>query len=82
MATNKTFNGAKNWNHWNVSLWINNDEGLYRMAKDYIREAKDCGGREEAAKMMLDALQESGITHTPDGAPYSVTTIRAAMRGM
>ena len=28
------YNGHKNWNHWNVSLWINNDEGLYRMANE------------------------------------------------
>ena len=34
------YNGHKNWNHWNVSLWINNDEGLYRMAKDAIRRRR------------------------------------------
>jgi hypothetical protein len=31
---------------------------------------------------MLGALQEYGLTQTPDGAPYSKTTILAAMRGM
>lgn len=74
----KSYNGHKNWNHWNVSLWINNDEGLYRMARENVRTHR----RAAAAKNMLDDLRTSGITHTPDGAPYSVTTIRAAMRGM
>ena len=31
------FNGHKNWNHWNVSLWINNEEPLYRMAQYCVR---------------------------------------------
>ena len=34
-----------------------------------------------AAQMMLDSLQSTNVTHTPDGAPYSKTTILAAMRG-
>jgi hypothetical protein len=72
------FNGHKNWNHWNVSLWINNDEGLYRMAKLMARSYS----RGIAAKKMLEELNENGITHTPDGAPYSVSSIKAAMKGM
>ena len=32
----KQYLGHKNKNHWNVSLWINNDEGLYRTALDRI----------------------------------------------
>lgn len=74
------YNGHKNWNHWNVSLWINNDEGLHQMARDHRRNCS--GGAEKAARNMLDELKDAGITHTPDGAPYSVTTIKAAMRGL
>lgn len=76
----KTYNGHKNWNHWNVSLWINNDESLYLHALELIRG--DRLDRPAAAKRMLENLRSMGITHTPDGAPYSVTTIRAAMVGM
>lgn len=69
------YNGHKNWNHWNVALWINNDEGLYRLAMNCIAST---GNRDEAASKMLEYLGEK----TPDGAPYSKTTIRAAMVGM
>lgn len=71
-----TYNGHKNWNHWNVSLWIGNDEGLYRMAREYVRTSKTKG---EAARRMYLALKEQRIDQTPDGAPYSIATIRAAM---
>ena len=73
------YNGHKNWNHWNVSLWINNDEGLYRYAIGLINE---CSSKDEAAELMRYRLAQDGITKTPDGAPYSKTTIRAAMVGM
>jgi uncharacterized protein (UPF0548 family) len=70
-----TYNGHKNWNHWNVSLWIGNDPGLYQMAQAAIRgwHTKD-----EAARAMLTELPPT----TPDVAPYTFTTIRAALRGM
>lgn len=72
----KTYNGHKNWNHWNVSLWVNNDEGLYNTARTWVRRSTT---KDQAAQNMLDDLREMGITETPDGAPYSKTTIRAAM---
>lgn len=73
------YQGFKNWNHWNVSLWINNDEGLYRLASGLIAE---CGSKARAAAEMVDLLRLDGVTATPDGAPYSVSAVRAAMAGM
>jgi hypothetical protein len=32
----KKHNGYRSWNEWNVSLWINNDEALYRHALDLV----------------------------------------------
>lgn len=72
------YNGFRNWNHWNASLWINNDEGLYSIALSYCTRYP----KNRAAVFMLQDLYDSGITHTPDGAPYSVSSIRAAMVGM
>ena len=70
------YNGHKNWNHWNVSLWINNDEGLYNLAREYVRE---CKTKDDAALAMLEILSDLGAYKTPDGAPYSKSSIRAAM---
>lgn len=77
MSKSKSYNGHKNWNHWNVSLWINNDECLYRMAKEAIFTTNN---KEDAAVMMFRFYLKN--KHTPDGAPYSVSSIRAAMVGM
>ena len=73
------YNGHKNWNHWNVALWVANDEGLYNCAKVYKRALRNSL---DAAKAMLEDLRGMGLTHTPDGAPYSVTTLAAAIRGL
>jgi hypothetical protein len=69
------FNGHKNWNHWNVSLWLNNDEGLYRLAKSCIRRTST---KPEAARVLLPLLGAK----TPDGAPYSFSSVLAALRGI
>lgn len=75
------FNGHKNWNFWNVSLWLNNDEGLYSMAKSVAETADN---REDAARIILNTLElEQGQSppKTPDGAPYTRAAIKAALVG-
>ncbi len=67
-----TFNGHKNWNHWNVSLWLHNEEPLYA----YLLR---CSRFQDGPKRMLNWLGGKGST-TPDGAPYSLSAIRAAMK--
>ena len=75
-----TYNGYKNWNHWNVSLWLNNDENLYRAMRSWVSAA---GNRDRAARAFFYALTSGDygqkITYTPDGARYSISAIRAAM---
>lgn len=72
------YNGHKNWNHWNVSLWINNDESLFILATVCVSSTST---RRDAAEMFLD---HEYIHHgkTPDGAPYTISSIIAAMRGL
>ncbi len=69
------YNGHRSWNAWNVSLWINNDEPLYRMAYALVQEH----GISRAANL-LDGI--IGGDKTPDGATYNRTCIREALAGM
>jgi len=73
------YNGHKNWTQWNVSLWLNNDEGLYRTARAFKRHNRTA---KDAAEAMQTHLLMAGIRETPDGAKYSVTALEAAMRGI
>lgn len=67
------YNGHKNWAHWNVALWIANDEQLYRAALRAIRGNR----RESAVAQLLEQLPAA----TPDGAKYNKTNLRAALVG-
>ncbi len=67
------YNGHRSWNAWNVSLWINNDEGLYNRA---VELAQQHGIARGARKL----FQELEGERTPDGAVYNLTCVREAMR--
>jgi len=67
-------NGHKNWNHWNVSLWLFNDEKLYRLMVGIVRLSST---KDQAAGLILGYLPK----RTPDGAPYTYTSVRAALVG-
>lgn len=69
------YNGHKNWNHWNVSLWINNDESIY---KEAVRLCKR-HTRDEAARRLLAWI---GSKKTIDGAPFTFSSVRAALVGI
>ena len=55
-------NGWKNYQTWNVGLWLQNDEPLYRLARIY---------RVRSYTRLATQLARSGLTHTPDGVSYT-----------
>jgi predicted RNA-binding protein with PUA-like domain len=57
-----SYNGWENYETWNVALWLQNDEGLYHLA----REAGDY-------KTFADVMTEfySDEAQTPDGVRYN-----------
>ncbi len=54
------YNGWKNYETWNVSLWLANDETLYNIAK-----------KRRTYSAVVRILARLGWTHTPDGVSYS-----------
>ena len=78
MKNSKGYNGYKNYSQWNQSLWINNDECLYRKACHLTRVFN----REEAVAAMLEWLEACEMSHTPDGVKWSKAGIRAGMVGI
>lgn len=57
-----TYNGWANWETWNIALWINNDECIYRHAQ----QNKNLGYKKWAARWR----DEFGEFETPDGAQW------------
>lgn len=68
------YNGHRSWRAWNVSLWLNNDEWLYETMQRAIRSHTN---KDDAARYLAQVLEGD---RTPDGAPYTYSTIRLAMR--
>ena len=78
----REYNGWKNRATWNVMLWLQNDEGLYRTYRTYCKMVQDGKGSiVEAREEMLLLCFPSG--KTPDGDSVhsaSRTEINAAMK--
>lgn len=69
------YNGYSSWNAWNVSLWINNTEHMYKEARDLVKHH----GEAKAVKRLLHRYIGE---KTPDGAIFNATGIRQAIRGI
>lgn len=57
------YQGHRSWNAWNVSLWLNNDESLYGLARSLARQY---GVGVGAAKLAIILAGE----RTPDGGRW------------
>ena len=62
-----TYNGCANYETWNASLWLGNDEMLYSIAR-----------RAYSWQNCIDLLMLHGITETGDGVAYNAVNIDAA----
>lgn len=71
-SQHKPYNGHRNYNAWNVCLWIGNDESTYRLMRWCVSTTSN---KNEAAKKLLDLLPNK----TPDGVPYTYTNVRLAL---
>ena len=62
----ETYNGWKNRQTWNVALWINNDEPLYRAAVEYVKT------HDKRHKLYPDFIRSMGMENdrTPDNIAW------------
>lgn len=69
-----SYNGYKNYQTWNVCLWISNDEGFNILAKD-------CKNYAEFRDMLKSdglTLDASTMYETPDGVSWNDSNIDLA----
>ena len=58
--TDKTFNGWTNYETWNVALYIQNEYGLYELAKEI-----------DSYETFIDMMRELGSLETPDQVAWN-----------
>ena len=71
--TDKTYNGHKNWQWWNVSLWINNEESMYLPFHEAAEQAAYMKiTRQQALNLVMNCLPDA----TPDGAEITPEIVK------
>jgi hypothetical protein len=70
--SDKDYNGWKNYDTWNVSLWINNDEGLYGGAVDFMENENPDPQNPYRAFVISCGLEAQ---KTPDDVAYMADSL-------
>ncbi len=68
------YQGHKNYNAWNVALYLFNEERLYRLCQEAVTRARTL---DDAASYVYARLEGQ---KTADGVPYTRTNIRLALQ--
>ena len=69
------YNGYPSWRSFNVAWWLSNDSDLNGKMMLCIQQSQN---KEQASRMLLAMLPDE----TPDGARYSLKSVRTAMVGL
>ena len=78
----KPYQGHRSYNAWNISLWIANDEPLYRFALDCL-ERKTVKGKTPNLRHATNRFMENYEgDKTPDGVLYTWTNVNLALAGL
>ena len=65
----ETFNGWANYETWNASLWILNEEPMYRLAVAYVEQARRFNHAPRFDNL-IPALEYNFGQMTPDGVRW------------
>ena len=76
-ATDTTYNGWANYETWNASLWIGNDEFLYNTARACVQFAEGESPWTKFVRCMTDGQIGRFIGETGDGARWDNPAIDA-----
>ena len=74
----RAYNGHRSWNAWNVSLWIGNDEPLYKFAIECIQGINN--NKRELAFATRRFIASMGGCKTPDGAVYNPLSVKLVLQ--
>ena len=64
--TEQTYNGWKNYETWNVTLWIQNDEYLYYLATEIVKH----GGTDAPYQVFVRCMKNDCKPATDDGVKW------------
>lgn len=68
----------KNRNHWNVSLYLDNEYELYLLVQTTLKLKTT---KHVMTHFILSGLIQRGFAHTPDGVRYTYAAVRAHLVG-